>query len=124
ILCLALLEAPDMASEITELALNSRQYNQARNFAGFILEHDIRNRKALITKLALNSQARERFYHLFDGIEHIPARESTLAAAREILNPNEEASRQQKLATLLRNFANLTAEERQELRELSGGTPD
>lgn len=124
ILCLALLEAPDMASEIIELASNSRQYNQARNFAGFILEHDIRNRKALITKLALNSQARERFYHLFDGIEHIPARESTLAAAREILNPNEEASRQQKLATLLRNFANLTAEERQELRELSGGTPD
>ncbi|MDO6444075.1 MULTISPECIES: DNA primase [unclassified Marinobacter] len=124
ILCLALLEAPDMASEITELALHSRQYNQARNFAGFILEHEIRNRKALITTLALNSQARERFYHLFDGIEHIPARESTLAAAREMLSPNEEASRQQKLATLLRNFANLTAEERQELRELSGGSPD
>jgi len=124
ILCLALLEAPDMASEVTELARQSRQYNQARNFAGFILEHEIRNRKALITKLALDNQARERFYHLFDGIEHIPARESTLAAAREILNPNEETSRQQKLATLLRNFANLTAEERQELRELSGGTPD
>ncbi len=124
ILCLALLEAPDMASEVTELARHSRQYNQARSFAGFILEHEIRNRKVLITTLALDSQARERFYHLFDGIEHIPARESTLAAAREMLSPNEEASRQQKLATLLRNFANLTAEERQELRELSGGTPD
>src|SRR5680860_425353 len=124
ILCLALLEAPDMASEVTELARHSRQYNQAGNFAGFILEHEIRNRKALITTLALNNQARERFYHLFDGIEHIPARESTLAAAREMLSPNEEATRQQKLATLLRNFANLTAEERQQLRELSGGTPD
>ncbi|RBW51085.1 DNA primase [Marinobacter sp. F3R11] len=124
ILCLALLEAPDIASEVTELARQSRQYNQARNFAGFILEHEIRNRKTLIARLALDNQARERFYHLFDGIEHIPARESTLAAAREILNPNEEASRQQKLATLLRNFANLTAEERQELRELSGGTPE
>ncbi|SHK02140.1 DNA primase [Marinobacter antarcticus] len=124
ILCLALLEAPDMASEVTELARHSRQYNQARSFAGFILEHEIRNRKVLITTLALDSQARERFYHLFDGIEHIPARESTLAAAREMLSPNEEASRQQKLATLLRNFANLSAEERQELRELSGGTPD
>ncbi|MBL1272361.1 MAG: DNA primase [Marinobacter maritimus] len=124
ILCLALLEAPDMASEVTELAQHSRQYTQAGKFAGFILEHDIRNRKALITTLALDSRARERFYHLFDGIEHIPARESTLAAAREILSPNEEATRQQKLATLLRNFANLTAEERQELRALSGGTPD
>lgn len=124
ILCLALLEAPDLASEVTELASGSRQYNQAKAFAKFILEREIRYRKSLITALALDSQAREGFYHLFDGIEHIPSRESTLAAARELLNPNEEAARQQKLATLLRNFANLTAEERQELRELSGGTPE
>jgi len=124
ILCLALLEAPDFASDVTELARGSRLYNQARNFAGFILEREIRDRKSLITALALDSQVREQFYNLFDGIEHIPARESTLAAARELLSPNEEASRQQRLATLLRNFANLTAEERQELRELSGGTPD
>ncbi|GGE76863.1 DNA primase [Streptosporangium jomthongense] len=124
ILCLALLEAPDLASEVAELAKNSRQYAQAGNFAGFILERDIRHRKSLITILALDDRAREQFYHLFDGIEHIPARESTLAAARELLSPNEEAARQQRLATLLRNFANLTAEQRQELRELSGGTPD
>ncbi|MBU2872409.1 DNA primase [Marinobacter salexigens] len=124
ILCLALLESPDLASEVTELASGSRQYNQAKAFAKFILEREIRYRKSLITVLALDSQAREGFYHLFDGIEHIPSRESTLAAARELLNPNEEAARQQKLATLLRNFANLTAEERQELRELSGGTPE
>ncbi|MGO2137014.1 MAG: DNA primase, partial [Marinobacter sp.] len=124
ILCLGLLEAPDLASDVTELARSSRQYNQARNFAGFILEREIRDRKSLITALALDSQVREQFYNLFDGIEHIPTRESTLAAARELLSPNEEASRQQRLATLLRNFANLTAEERQELRELSGGTPD
>lgn len=124
ILCLALLEAPDLASDVTELARGSRQYNQAGIFAAFILEREIRDRKSLITALALDSQVREQFYHLFDGIEHIPTRESTLAAARELLNPNEEASRQQRLATLLRNFANLTAGERQELRELSGGTPD
>ena len=74
--------------------------------------------------MALDSAARERFYHLFDGIEHIPARESTLAAARELLSPNEEAARQQRLATLLRNLSNLTSEERQELRALSGGTGD
>ncbi|MDN6318829.1 MAG: DNA primase [Marinobacter sp.] len=124
ILCLALLEAPDLASDVTELAQGSRLYNQAGSFAAFITEREIRNRKSLITALALNSQKREQFYNLFDGIEHIPTRESTLAAARELLSPNEEASRQQRLATLLRNFANLTAEERQELRELSGGTPD
>ncbi|MFP3976289.1 DNA primase [Marinobacter sp. KMM 10035] len=124
ILCLALLEAPDLATEVTELARSSRQYNQAMTFAGFILDQKIRDRKSLITTLAMDSQARERFYNLFDGIEHIPTRESTLAAARELLSPNEEAARQQKLATLLRNFANLTADERQELRELSGGTPE
>src|SRR5690554_6604763 len=124
ILCLALLEAPDLATEVTELARSLRQFTQAMTFAGFILERKIRDRKSLITTLAMDSQARERFYNLFDGIEHIPTRESTLAAARELLRPNEEATRQQKLATLLRNFANLTADERQELRELSGGTPE
>ncbi|HBC34371.1 MAG TPA: DNA primase, partial [Marinobacter adhaerens] len=84
----------------------------------------ILNRKTLVRTLALDTTARERFYHLFDGIEHIPARESTLAAARELLSPNEEASRQQRLATLLRNLSNLSSEERQELRALSSGTGD
>lgn len=124
LLCLALLEAPDLASEVTELARSSRQYNQARHFAGFIAEHDLRDRKSLITALALNGEARKQFYTIFDGIEHIPARESTLAAARELLSPDEESTRQQRLAALLRNFANLTVEERQELRQLSAGTPD
>tara|TARA_Y100000815_G_scaffold209068_1_gene193305 strand:- start:121 stop:636 length:516 start_codon:yes stop_codon:yes gene_type:complete len=124
ILCLALLEAPDLATEVTELARSSRQFNQARNFAEWILANDIRDRKTLVRTLALDRDARERFYHLFDGIEHIPARESTLAAARELLSPNEEASRQQRLATLLRNLSNLTSEERQELRALSSGTGD
>jgi DNA primase len=59
---------------------------------------------------------------LFDGIEHIPAREHTLEAARELLSPDEEASRQQRLAALLRNFVNLSPEERSELRTLSSGT--
>lgn len=124
LLCLALLEAPDLATEVIELARSSRQYNQARHFAGFIAEHDLRDRKSLITALALNGEARKQFYTIFDGIEHIPARESTLAAARELLSPDEESTRQQRLAALLRNFANLTVEERQELRQLSAGTPD
>lgn len=122
ILCLALLEAPDLADDVTELARGSRQFSQAGGFARWILERNLRDRKALVTALALDNEARQRFYHLFDGIEHIPARESTLAAARELLSPNEEASRQQRLATLLRNLSTLTAEERQELRALSGGT--
>ncbi|MBW7472332.1 DNA primase [Marinobacter sp. M216] len=124
ILCLALLEAPDMATEVIELSRSSRQFDQARNFAGWILEQDIGDRKTLVRCLALNNQARDRFFHLFDGIEHIPARESTLAAARELLSPNEETSRQQRLAALLRNFSNLTTEERKELRALSSGTQD
>jgi len=122
ILCLALLEAPEMATEIVELSRSSRQYNQAREFASWVLKHEVRDRKSLIRGLAFDSQARDRFFHLFDGIEHIPARKSTLEAARELLSPNEEASRQQRLAALLRNFANLSAEERTELRTLSGGT--
>lgn len=124
ILCLALLEAPDMATEVTELSRGSRQFGQARNFASWILDQQVRDRKTLVRCLALDCQARDRFFHLFDGIEHIPARESTLAAARELLSPNEESSRQQRLAALLRNFSNLSTEERKELRALSSGAQD
>jgi len=123
-LCLALVEAPELATEVSELARQSRQFPQAMSLAAWIMEKGIRDRRKLIVALALDQQARDRFYHLFDGIEHIPSRESTLASARELISPSEETSRQQRLATLLRNFANLSAEERNELRELSGGTQE
>ncbi|MCG7200890.1 DNA primase [Marinobacter pelagius] len=120
-LCLALVQAPELATEICELARQSRQFPQAMDLATWIVDQGIRDRRKLIGALALDQQARDRFYHLFDGIEHIPSRESTLASARELISPSEETSRQQRLAALLRNFANLSAEERNELRELSGG---
>ncbi|EMP54195.1 hypothetical protein MSNKSG1_17456 [Marinobacter santoriniensis NKSG1] len=120
-LCLALVEAPELAAEVVELARQSRQLPQARDLAQWILASNVGDRRKLISALALDQQARNRFYHLFDGIEHIPSRESTLALARELISPSEEASRQQRLAALLRNFANLSPEERNELRELSGG---
>ncbi|RBP26457.1 DNA primase [Marinobacter pelagius] len=123
-LCLALVEAPELATEVSELARQSRQFPQAMGLATWIMEKGIRDRRKLTGALALDQQARDRFYHLFDGIEHIPSRESTLASARELISPSEETSRQQRLATLLRNFANLSAEERNELRELSGGTQE
>lgn len=123
-LCLALVEAPELAAEIIELARQSRQFPQAMSLASWIMDKELRDRRKLIGALALDQQARDRFYHLFDGIEHIPSRESTLASARELISPSEETSRQQRLATLLRNFANLSAEERNELRELSGGTQE
>ncbi|MFO8141106.1 MAG: DNA primase [Marinobacter sp.] len=121
-LCLALLETPELATEVKALADSTRQLERAGRFAGWLLEQDIRTRKALVAGLATNKQARDRFYNLFDGLEHIPARDSTLAAARELLSPNEEAARQQRLATLLRNLATLTPEQRDELRTLSAGT--
>ncbi len=121
-LCLALLETPELATEVKALADSTRQLEQAGRFARWLLEQDIRTRKALVAGLATDKQARDRFYNLFDGLEHIPARDSTLAAARELLSPNEEAARQQRLATLLRNLATLTPEQRDELRTLSAGT--
>ncbi len=126
-LCLALLEAPDMASDVVELARQSRQFGQARRFADWILERQIRDRRKLVRTLATDKQARERFYHLFDGIEHIPSRESTLAGARELLTPNQEAARKQRLMSLLsakRSLADLTPEERQELKALSERAED
>ncbi|MBY6033067.1 DNA primase [Marinobacter daepoensis] len=121
-LCLALLEAPELATEVKALADNTRQLEHAGRLSRWMLTENIQTRKALVTGLATNKQARDRFYNLFDELEHIPARDSTLAAARELLSPNEEAARQQRLATLLRNLAKLSPEEREELRTLSAGT--
>jgi DNA primase len=126
-LCLALLEAPDMASEMAELCRSSRQYRQAGQFADWILENAVKDRRSLIRELATDNRAREQFYSLFDGIEHVPAREQTLAGAREMLNPNREVARKQRLASLLsekRSLADLSAEERQELKALTGQNDD
>ncbi len=126
-LCLALVEAPDMASDVVELARQSRHFRLARGFAEWILDRGIRDRGTLVRTLATDRQARDRFYNLFDGIEHIPARERTLAGARELLSPNREAARKQRLTSLLaskRSLADLSPEERQELKALSGGTYD
>ncbi|MBO6851477.1 MAG: DNA primase [Marinobacter sp.] len=126
-LCLALVEAPDMASDVVELARQSRHFRLARGFAEWILDRGIRDRGTLVRTLATDRQARDRFYNLFDGIEHIPARERTLAGARELLSPNREAARKQRLTSLLaskRSLADLSPEERQELKALSGGTDD
>ncbi|XKG99907.1 DNA primase [Marinobacter nauticus] len=120
-LCLALLEAPELAREVSALAEGTRQLPRAGQLARWLQDNNIQTRKALVAGLAMDKQARDRFYNLFDGLEHIPARDSTLAAARELLTPNEEAARQQRLATLLRNLAKLSPEEREELRTLSGG---
>ncbi len=119
ILCLALLEAPDLAAEVFELARSSRQFNQAGHFAGWIMEQQIRDRKTLVRNLAQDSQARERFYHLFDGIEHIPSRERTLANAREILAPdNETKIIQRRLAMLRRGEIDLNSLSQDERKEL------
>jgi len=120
ILCLALLEAPDLAAEVSELARSSRQFNQAGQFAGWIIDQKVRDRKTLIRNLAMDNQARERFYHMFDGIEHIPSRENALANAREILAPeNETKIIQRRLARMdLKkiDLSSLSDDERKELK--------
>lgn len=119
-LCLALLEAPDLATEVAELAHSSRQFNQAEKFAAWILANNIRDRKTLVRRLALDAADRDRFYHLFDGIEHIPARDKTLANAREILAPENETRIVQRKLAMVRSgkidLKSLTDEERQELK--------
>jgi len=122
-LCLALLEAPELATEVLEAYRQSRQYPRARDFAQWILDNDIRDRLRLILRLSRDTSARSRFYHLFDDIEYIPPRENTLTAARELISPGREAIRQKRLAELLRNLTQLTPEQRAELKELSQGNP-
>lgn len=122
LLCLALVEAPELATEVLELARIDRQLPQARQLASWIDQQQIGDQRQLLSRLALDSQAHGRFFGLFDGIEHVPKREQTLAVAREMLQPDQEAARKQRLAALLnekRSLADLSDAERQELRQLS-----
>jgi len=114
-----ILKAPHLNAEVgVPIALAS--LNSSRQFASWIIDQQIRDRKTLVRNLALDRQARDRFYHLFDGIEHIPSREKTLASAREILAPeNETKIIQRRLAMLRRgeiDLNSLSGEERNELK--------
>ncbi|SFR51183.1 DNA primase [Marinobacter gudaonensis] len=120
ILCLALLEAPELATEVIELARSSRQFEQSRAFADWVLANSITDRKVLTRALALDAAARQRFFHLFDGIEHIPARDKTLANAREILAPENETKLIQRKLAMVRSgeidLKSLSDDERQALK--------
>ncbi|MBS3804720.1 MAG: DNA primase [Oleiphilaceae bacterium] len=121
LLCVALLEAPEMASELLARCRDDRQLQQARIFAEWILENKVRDKKRLMHALALDSESRRRFFRLFDGLEHLPSKEHALAGAREMLTPNREAAHKKRLSALLtrkRSISDLTDEERQELQQL------
>lgn len=125
-LCQALLEAPEMATELQPLCREDRQLHQARQFAEWIMSREIRDKRRLMAALALDSQAHSRFYRIFDGLEHLPSRENALAGARQMLTPNREAAHKQRLAALLtekRSIRDLTDAERQELQRLSRQDP-
>ncbi len=125
-LCQALLEAPEMATELLALCREDRQLHQARQFAEWIISRDIPDKRRLMAALAQDSEAHSRFYRLFDGLEHLPSRDNALAGARQMLTPNREATHKQRLAALLtekRSIRDLSDAERQELQRLSRQDP-
>lgn len=127
LLCVALLEAPEMASELLPLCREDRQLHQARTFAEWILAQNLGTKKHVMKTLALDPEAHGRFYRLFDGIEHLPSRQYAMAGAREMLTPNREAAHKQRLAALLtekRSIRDLTDAERKELQQLSRQNQD
>lgn len=121
-LCVALLEAPELATDLLALSREDRQLPQTRAFAEWILAGEIRDKRRLMRALAMDIGARSRFFRLFDKIEHLPAREHALAEARAMMAPNREAAHKQRLAALLgskRSIRDLSEAERQELQQLS-----
>lgn len=122
-LSLALIEAPDLAEEVLEAARQDRSLRQSGRLAHWIRESNLKQHRDVITALAFDGRARSQFYHLFDGIEHVPERENTIASAREILTPNREAVRKQRIAALIKRKAagEFTAEDHRELKRLSSG---
>ena len=77
-------------------------------------------------ELDRNPAAQDRFGSLFDGIERFPSRQEVLENARNKLAPNQEALQKQRMRALAEkardmNFADLSPEDRQQLKaSLSG----
>lgn len=120
-LCLALLEAPEMATELKDLCRQDRQLDRAARFADWISRHELKTRREVYRKLACSPDEQARFRSLFDGIEHLPGRDEALDSARALMAPNDEARQKQRLRALAEkaremNFADLTPEERQQLK--------
>ncbi|MCH8499784.1 MAG: DNA primase [Marinobacter sp.] len=125
-LCLALLESPDLATEIRAAARNDRNLSTCAHFADWILAEELTSRRQIIRALATNRQAQAEFKGLFKGVEHVPSRENILAASREILSPNEEAVRKQRISQLLtqaKRINDLPPEAREELKSLTSARP-
>lgn len=120
-LCLALLEAPDMATEIFEFAQTARGLRNSKDLAQWILSKEARSRTQIVMHLAADSQAHDRFYGIFDGIEHIPSRSSILADAQENIRPMDKTKLAQRKLALMRegkiDLASLTEEERKEFKK-------
>ncbi|PVY77022.1 DNA primase [Tamilnaduibacter salinus] len=122
-LCLGLVEAPELAADVQEHARHDRALADAVALADWIQEQGIRDRSALFRSLALDASARQRFFHLFDGLEYVPAREQALATVQDMLQPDNEARRRSRINTLMRRMASgeCTDAEREELKRLTSG---
>ncbi|MGM0570712.1 DNA primase [Marinobacter sp.] len=120
-LCLAMLDAPEMATELKDLCRQDRQLDKAATFAAWLDQHGLRTRRQVYQMLARSPEDQARFRSLFDGIEHLPGRQEALKSARALLAPNDEARQKQRLRALAEkarelNFADLSPEERQQLK--------
>ncbi len=120
-LCLAMLEAPEMAAELKEVCRQDRQLDVAARFAEWLQQQGLRTRTQVYQALARSPADQARFYGMFDGIEHLPTRQEALQSAQALLAPNHEARQKQRLRALAEkartlNFADLSEEERQRLK--------
>ncbi|MFL1483043.1 DNA primase [Marinobacter sp. LN3S78] len=119
-LCLAMLEAPEMAPELAELCRQDRQLDKAANFADWLSRHGLKTRRQVYQHLARSPEEQQRFQSLFDGIEHLPTRHDAIDSARAMLSPNDENRKKRHSGALrgknLVKASELTEEERQQFK--------
>ena len=116
-LCLALLEAPELADEVLALPLEEVKLPKAGGFARWVQSADCQSREDIFSALAFDAEAHRRFYTLFDGIEHLPERDRILADARAILQ--RAVPRASSVLGLINSPSELSAEAKETLRRIS-----
>ncbi len=121
-LCLALLYDPGLSAAVLETPNGGNALPLARPLAAWIRERQCGTTDDVVTGIALDSKAHERFHGLFDGIEHIPDRETVLAEAHQVLKRTEKDQKKAQIRALLdqvQNPGEWSEQTRETLRSLT-----
>ncbi|MAL99953.1 MAG: DNA primase [Alteromonadaceae bacterium] len=97
-LCLALFYNPALAAQAHPHLAKENDLGVSAAFAEWLLEREIMTQDEVMARLATDTAARQRFYNMFDGIEHFLDEESVCREALDSLETIKETQAKRLIA--------------------------